>query len=73
MLRDGDEDFIVEVDEVPAAEDELVDDGREKLEVDVFAVEDAGFVRERVLGGVLDEGFLHLRMVAAISYYHLFS
>ena len=49
MLCDEDEDFVVEVDVAPAAEDELVDDRRVELEIEVLAVENAGVVRQRLL------------------------
>ena len=49
VLCDEDEDFVVEVDVAPAAEDELVDDRRVELEIEVLAVENAGVVRQRLL------------------------
>ena len=60
MLRDGDEDFVVEVDLAPPAEDALVDDGCRELEIDVLALENAGVVRQRLLRDVLDERAAHV-------------
>ena len=55
VFRDRHVDLVEEVDVALAAEDELVDDRRHELKIQVFAVENARVGCEHALRDVLDE------------------